>query len=194
MKYKLIKNMKKYFLILIIMIFALLLIINISTHFLKTEQKEINPKDTKSELEDISFNRKLDFYNDSLEICSQSSKKLMNYFKTGDTKYVKFYTLKTYNNNSPPNYINNLINILKDEDIKDNVLKYISHLVPVLIFLIIAILSIPGWITCIICCACDCRCCCCLKKQKLKLLFFFIISLMILLIIILSFIGLSKIR
>ena len=73
-------------------------------------------------------------------------------------------------------------------------LKYISHLAPVLIFLIIAILSIPGWITCIICCACDCRCCCCLKNVKFKIPVFIIISIMILLIIILSFVGLGKTR
>ena len=194
MKYKLIKNTKRYFLIVFFIIFFLVLIINISIHFTKTEQKEINPKNAKSELEDISFNRKLDFYNDSLEVCSKSSQKLINYFLTGDINYVKFYTLKNYNNNPPPKFIYNLINILKGEDLEDNVLKYISHLAPLLIFLIIAILSIPGWITCIICSVCDCRCCCCLKKQKLKLLFFFIISLMILLIIILSLIGLGKIR
>ena len=50
-----------------------------------------------------------------------------------------------------------------------NFVIYGKTIIPLLVLFVIAILSIPGWITCCsCCCCCNCCCCCCCKKDKCK--------------------------
>ena len=51
----------------------------------------------------------------------------------------------------------------------DDIIAYGKHLLPVLIFLVVAILCIPGWLICCFCCCCNCCCCCCCKKPCCKI-------------------------
>ncbi|MEE3325595.1 MAG: hypothetical protein VZR33_09700, partial [Methanosphaera sp.] len=57
----------------------------------------------------------------------------------------------------------------ESSDDKDNIIKYGMRILPMVIFLVIGILSIFGWIACCICNCCDCCCCCCCKKKTCKI-------------------------
>ena len=46
----------------------------------------------------------------------------------------------------------------------DDIIAYGKHLLPVVIFFVVAILCIPGWLMCCFCCCCNCCCCCCCKR------------------------------
>ena len=57
----------------------------------------------------------------------------------------------------------------EDEEFdKENAVKYIKHIFPLLIFFAIGILSIIGWLICCFCNCCNCCCCCCCKKPGCK--------------------------
>ena len=60
------------------------------------------------------------------------------------------------------------------DETKQNLIKYLMHLLPVLAFIVIAVLSIPGWIICCFCCCCNCCCCCCCKKPCCRFPFFIV--------------------
>jgi hypothetical protein len=69
-------------------------------------------------------------------------------------------------------------NLNDDEDDKegeessiptDDIIAYGKHLLPVLIFIVVALLCIPGWLMCCFCCCCNCCCCCCCKKPCCKI-------------------------
>ena len=42
-------------------------------------------------------------------------------------------------------------------------------MLPIFIFLVIGILTLPAWPVCCFCCCCNCCCCCCCKKPKCKI-------------------------
>ena len=52
---------------------------------------------------------------------------------------------------------------------KKNIIEYGKRILPMLVFLVIGILSIIGWLICCFCTCCDCCCCCCCKKTKCKI-------------------------
>ena len=55
------------------------------------------------------------------------------------------------------------------EELMKNFIVYGKTIIPLLALFGIAILSIPGWITCCsCCCCCNCCCCCCCKDVKCK--------------------------
>ena len=54
-------------------------------------------------------------------------------------------------------------------DIQDDLITYAKHIIPIVAFLVIALLSIPGWLICCFCCCCNCCCCCCCKKPGCKI-------------------------
>ena len=60
-------------------------------------------------------------------------------------------------------------NLEESEDLKDDIITYVKHLIPILIFFAIGILSLPGWFVCCICTCCNCCCCCCCKNLKCKI-------------------------
>ena len=60
-------------------------------------------------------------------------------------------------------------NLVEIGEIKDDLITYVKHILPILIFLAIGILSLPGWLVCCFCNCCNCCCCCCCKKSSCKI-------------------------
>ena len=135
--------------------------------------------------------RRLDFYNDSMKICSRSSEELIKYFETGDTQYVKLYEYT--DENEPPDYILSFIDYISDEgDSETNFNAYMSHHLPIIFFFIVAIAAIPGWFVCIGCACYKCCYYCCCKNPKCRLPFFIIVTILNILIIITCLLGIIK--
>ena len=167
------KNFINYYIILISILISPLLIINSSYKLKQREQSKINDNDKNSEM---NFLRKLDFKSDSLEICSKSSEDLINYFKTGDTNYV---TLYAYDENKEPSEIAiTYVNIIEGEgDEDENMDKIKNHLAPMIIFIILGFLCIPGWLIFCCCACCQCKCFKCFKTISCRTPFFIIVSI-----------------
>ena len=86
-----------------------------------------------------------------------------------------------------------MVNIISSEgEMSSNLMDYGMHLIPVLVFFVIAILSLPGWLICCICNCCNCCCCCCCKKKCCKLPFFIITSAIYALVLGICIYGLSQ--
>jgi hypothetical protein len=165
-------KLKYYHIILISILLCPLLIIN-SNSINKKRGKEKLIKENETFMRKL-YLRNLDFASDTAEICQKGSKDLQNYYVTGNGTEIgiKEDPITSENN---PEYINALINLVSGEDDSmDNLMDYIMHIIPVLIFLAIAILFLPGWLVCCICCCADCCCCCCCKKTYCKLPFYII--------------------
>ena len=60
-------------------------------------------------------------------------------------------------------------NLLEIGEIQDDLTSYVKHLIGILIFLVIGIFSLPGWLICCFCTCCNCCCCCCCKKRNCKI-------------------------
>ena len=60
-------------------------------------------------------------------------------------------------------------NLLEIGEIQDDLTTYVKHLIGILIFLVIGVLSLPGWLVCCFCTCCNCCCCCCCKKRNCKI-------------------------
>ena len=75
---------------------------------------------------------------------------------------------------------------------KDDIITYGKHILPALVFLVVAILCIPGWLLCCFCCCCNCCCCCCCKKPCCKIPCFIITYVLYALVVAVCFYGLSQ--
>lgn len=60
-------------------------------------------------------------------------------------------------------------NLIEIGEIQDDLTSYVKHLIGILIFLVIGVLSLPGWLVCCFCTCCNCCCCCCCKKKNCKI-------------------------
>ena len=60
-------------------------------------------------------------------------------------------------------------NLIEIGEIQDDLISYVKHLIGILIFLVIGVLSLPGWLVCCFCTCCNCCCCCCCKKKNFKI-------------------------
>ena len=58
--------------------------------------------------------------------------------------------------------------LLSISELKDDI-NYGKHLLPILIFFVLGILSLPAWPICCFCTCCNCCCCCCCKKPGCKI-------------------------
>ena len=133
------------------------------------------------------YGRNLDFKEDTNTICEKGTEELRNYYATGDLETIGLKEGKI-GGEDQPDYIKNLLKLIDgDGDLMD----YIMHLLPVLIFLVITVLFLPGWLVCCICSCANCCCCCCCKKPNCKLPFFIITSVIYALGIAISIYGLS---
>ena len=183
------RNLTNYYIILIGILFSPLLIINSSYKIKQRELSKMNNNDNNS---DINFLRKLDFNSDSMEICSKSSDDLINYFKTGDTSYVSLYT---YEEDKEPSEITmtyvNLVTGEGDED--ENIDKIKTHLAPMIIFVILGVLCIPGWAIFCSCACCQCKCFKCCKTLKCRTPFFIIVTVTNALFLVICIVGLSSV-
>jgi hypothetical protein len=113
--------------------------------------------------------RKLDFTSDTEVICSKGSEELKNYYLTRDDDSIGIKNDKI-ESEEKEKHVDALINLVASQgDTNENVKEYVMHLIPVLVILVLAILSIPGWI---FLCSCSCcGCCCCSNYQELGWLY-----------------------
>jgi hypothetical protein len=132
------------------------------------------------------------FSNDTNKICEKGSEGLQNYYKNGDDKSIKIDD-ESISSENRPKYIDALIDLISGKgDATENLKEYLLHIIPVLIFLVISILFLPGWLACCICSCCDCCCCCCCKKPFCKIPFYIITLVIYILGIVISIYGLSQ--
>ena len=123
------------------------------------------------------------------KVCDKGHAELREYYKTGDLSKIgekddgitcedkdKAYLkaliniIKTATGNEGENSENQETrNLLEVDSIKDDATTYIKHMLPIFIFLVIGILTLPAWPVCCFCCCCNCCCCCCCKKPKCKI-------------------------
>ena len=187
-------KLKPYHIILIACLFVLFLLLNSNYINNKRNQEKLNLE--KSYLfDEIIKGRNLEEIqkgtSNSTKVCERISNGLKEYYETGDKEVLGIEDEEIKGDSNE--YITALINIVKyltlkkddekklrnideedpeinQDELKENYIIYGKHILPVLIFFVIAILSFPGWITCISCyCCCNCICCCCCKKTKCKL-------------------------
>jgi energy-coupling factor transporter transmembrane protein EcfT len=138
------------------------------------------------------FLRKLDFASDTNAICQKGTKELQEYYESGDGEKIGLDEINLESGHTP-DHITALINLISDEgDSGQNITDYIMHIIPVLIFLVIAILSLPGWLVCCICSCANCCCCCCCKKTFCKLPFYIITAVVYALVFAICIYGLSQ--
>ena len=113
----------------------------------------------------------------SNEICSKGSDELINYYQTWDLSSIGLSEDKIECENKDKKYMKALFgivskyakdNYINEEDEGENIINYGLHILPFLIFLVIGIFSIFGWIVCCVCTCGDCFCCCCCKKVFCK--------------------------
>ena len=190
-------KLKYYHIILISIILSPLLILN-SNSLNKQREKEKMLKSEEIILRKL-YARKLDsssdedtFSKDTNKICDKGSEGLQNYYKNGDDKSIKIDD-ESISSENRPKYIDALIDLISGKgDSTENLKEYLIHIIPVLIFLVISILFLPGWLTCCICSCCDCCCCCCCKKPFCKIPFYIITLVIYILGIVISIYGLSQ--
>ena len=171
-KKKFTPRLKYYHLFFLSIILCPILILNSNYVNKKRLENKLNGQ-AKVKLDKIIFGRKLDeFPEDTEKICKKGSDDQKDYYKTGDGSKIGIKD-GVISSEDRPEYINNLIDIIKSSssgsgedsiDVKEKLTPYIKHLFPVIFFLAVTILAIPGWIMCCSCCCGDC-CCCCLKKK-----------------------------
>ena len=182
-------SLKKQYNLVLITIFLFILIIKI---YLSQDQENLSYKNNEEFENEVHLLRKLNFLEESDKVCKRSSDNLQKYYKTGDTKNVKFYENKV-NDENPPDYILSLINYLSDEgNSKENYKNYTKHHILSILFFVISLACIPGWVTCCACKICNCCFFGCCKKSKCKLPFMIVVSIMNIGIIISSLFGLIK--
>ena len=179
-----IKSKIKYYHIILISIFLCPLpIINSNKMQEKKAQEKLNKKEDET-FQKIIMGRYLVTFEEGIEqICNKSSDDLKNYYISKVDNTLGLNEESESDNKDNPEYINALINIIKEStgsksenrDITEDVKTYLMHLFGVIFFLAVAILSIPGWIICCSCCCCNCCCCCCCKKPFCKLPFIIIV-------------------
>ena len=139
------------------------------------------------------FLRNLNFDTDTDNVCKKADEKLQKYYQTGDASLIGLNN--STRKQSTATYIKALTDIVASQagrrrleggetsenekdsgssNITENLKTYLMHLIPVLAFFVIAILSIPGWIVCCSCCCCNCCCCCCCKRPICRFPFFIV--------------------
>ena len=133
---------------------------------------------------------------DSDKVCAKGSESLVQYYQTGKLELIELDDGPIESKEKDKDYFKALIKIVQQftddskedeinpdndaplvpirnlqsiDDMKDDIITYGMHLLPILIFLAVGILCIPGWIVCCACCCCNCCCCCCCKKPGCKI-------------------------
>ena len=182
-------KLKYYHIILISMIISPFLVLNSNSINKKKEQQKLF-KQNEIFMRKL-YGRNLDFKEDTNTICEKGTEELRQYYETADPNVIGIEEGGIKSDNKD-DYITALINLISgDGDSGDNIMKYIMHLIPVLIFAVIAILFLPGWLVCCICSCANCCCCCCCKKPKCKLPFYIVTCVIYAFGIAISIYGLS---
>ena len=182
-------KLKYYHIILIAMIISPFLVLNSNSINKKKEQRKIFKQN--EILMRKLYGRNLSFEEDTKTICKKGTEDLRKYYETGDPETIglKGGAIKKEDDDE---YITALINLISgDGDTTENITNYAMHLIPVLIFVVITILFLPGWLVCCICSCANCCCCCCCKKPKCKIPFYIVTCVIYALGIAISIYGLS---
>lgn len=184
-------GLKYYHIILLSILVCPLLILNSNSVNKKREQEKLF-KQEKEKIKNI-FLRRLDFASDTNDICKKGTEDLQKYYETGDGNIIGIDDDKIESKNNPE-YIQALINLItgSENEGDSGIIDYIKHIIPALIFLVIAILSLPGWLVCCICSCANCCCCCCCKKAYCKLPFYIISCVIYAFVVAVSIYGLSQ--
>lgn len=190
-----------YYIIFLSVIIFSFLILNSKFKAEKRTHDELN-KEAEIKFNKILNIRNLESFEEGMnKICNKGSEELKNYYLTGVIDKIDEQINKEKNNNSTenPEYVDALIDILKsstgeaaENGLSDNAMIYGKHILGIIVFLAITILSIPGWMICCSCCCCNCCCCCCCTSPKCKTPFFVITILLYLLVIAICIYGLVK--
>ena len=136
-------------------------------------------------------NLEVNNHENSEKVCSKGSDDLIDYYKTGDPSKIGLDDDDIKCEDKDSDYMKALIDLVRNNigdnkkntdtpenlrmieeessDDKDNIIKYGMRILPMVIFLVIGVFSIFGWIACCICNCCDCCCCCCCKKKTCKI-------------------------
>jgi len=206
-KKKFTPRLKYYHLFLLSIIFCPILILNSNYANKKRLENKLN-EEAKKKFERIVFGRRLaededeedNFPEDTEKVCKKGSDNQKDYYKTGDGSKIGIKD-DAISSEDRPDYINNLIDIIKSStsdsgegeiDMKEKLTPYIKHLFPVIFFLAVTVLAIPGWFVCCSCCCANCCCCYCCKKKCCQLPFFIITYACYAIVFFVSIYGLSQ--
>ena len=131
------------------------------------------------------------------KICSKASSEVQTFFESGGTSLDD----KEYEDNEE--YIQKLLDLIEGKGDKNEALNvYLTHLTPILFFIVFGLVSILIWPVCLCCMCCRCCnscircffCCCNLKFKKcLTNVFFFAALVFFIFGVIFSIIGISRI-
>jgi len=184
---------KPYFIAFTILFFPIILIYT-SKHLHKDNEKQLDSTILDKDEENKIFLRKLqsfdqDYYSDTDKICKRASDGVKYYLQTGDTKYVDLYDFESRTN--PSGRIEDLMDAFS-ENSSSKFRDYYWHITIFVLLFVLMLLSIIGWITCVVCCCFNCRCCDYFMNKSCLLPCFAICTLMNLIIIICCIIGLCK--
>jgi len=206
-KKKFTPRLKYYHLFLLSIIFCPILILNSNYANEKRLENKLN-EEAKEKFQRIVFGRRLaededeedNFPEDTEKVCKKGSDNQKDYYKTGDGSKIGIKD-DAISSEDRPDYINNLIDIIKSStsdsgegeiDMKEKLTPYIKHLFPVIFFLAVTVLAIPGWFVCCSCCCANCCCCYCCKKPCCRLPFFIITYACYAIVFFVSIYGLSQ--
>ena len=182
-------KLKYYHIILIAMIISPFLVLNSNSINKKKEQKKIF-RQNEIFMRKL-YGRNLSFEEDTNTICKKGTEELQQYYEKGDPEIIGLEKGEIKKEDEGE-YITALINLISgDGDSTENIKNYIMHLIPVLIFVVITVLFLPGWLVCCICSCANCCCCCCCKKPKCKIPFYIVTCVIYALGIAISIYGLS---
>ena len=188
-----ITTFKAYHLLILGCLLSSLIILN--SNYVNNKKATLKLNKEKSKLfDEIILGRNLQGQQTgSDKVCERGSGDLVEYYKSGDLEKIGLDDKPIQAEKET--YLTSLINIIKTltnekgdylsgeevassggegtlrnlqsiNAIQDDLVIYMKHLLPILVFFLIALLSIPGWLICCICCCCNCCCCCCCKKPR----------------------------
>lgn len=181
-------KIKPYHIILLACLLSTVMILN--SNYVNNYKAEAKMNQEKAKLfHKIVYGRMLQENSNSNteKVCSLASDDLKEYYQTGDLSKIDLDDDSIECKDKDKDYMQALIDLVKqylgDEDDgsdpgtlrnlegeidTDKIVEYGMRIIAMVIFLVISILSIFGWIICCICTCCDCCCCCCCKKINCK--------------------------
>ena len=215
---KFLSKLNSFHIILLGCILGCVLVIN-SNHVNEKKAQIKLSKEQDALFNRIVSKRKLESNSKTDEICSRGSDSLINYYETGDLSKIDLEDGAIKCEDCGQEHMQALIdlieslvgggddddddgssgsdpatrlrNLLEEED-KENIKKYGSRILPMVVFLGIGILCIIGYIVCWISCCCDCCCCCCCIKKECKIPCFIFTYVFYALVVVVCFYGLSQ--
>ena len=214
-------KLKSYHMILISSLLCVIFILNSNyvnekRAAIRLEKKQdsiFNQLISKRSLEETVINNKgTEDMKESDKVCERGSDELKSYYKTGDLSKIELDDKEIKCEDKDKDYMKALIDLVEKyvnnnetnsdgtkknskfsiEEDKENIIKYLKHILPLLIFFLIGILSLIGWLICCFCNCCNCCCCCCCKKPGCKIPCFIFTYIFYLLAIAACIYGFSK--